>query len=157
MKENRQDKMREIFNKLMETEEIGNRTAMSVSNTLNLINQTNKERNAQVSEKFSKSSPVLAKMKTQEIDNHFTVDMNNLLNFVRSGFSKDQVFENLSRLNDGWKKHPVLANALYKYSMDDKIIAAARSGAKYTGGYNQNTGEITFEYPRNVQERLEMV
>lgn len=147
----------EIFQKLMETEELGNQTAKRVTNTLNLISNMNREQNERVADQFEGLSPADAKMATSALDKHFITDMNNLLNFLRSGFTKEQSFERLHTLNDGWKNYPTLANAMKVYSMDDRIEAAARGGAKYEGGFDEASGQLTFTFPKNTQERLEMV
>ena len=151
-------KTKEIFDRLMQSEEIGSNTASSIKNSLKLMDSLNKERSEQlvkdlgVAPSFNRN-----RMKIQDVNNHFTNDMNNLLNFLRTGFGKEDAYKRLSELNDGWKKYPILANSLFKYAMDDRIVAAARAGAKYDGGYNESTGDLVFNYPKTVEERLERI
>ena len=152
------EEVKRIMADLQEVDELGTSSRNNMISNLNFIDEIHRERNAVRAEEFSEIlTPGFARSVGNDMNEHFTSDMNNLLNLFRSGLNPEHAYERLKIINDGWSTHPILANSMFKYAMDPDILAAAKAGAKYSGGYDNYAGELVFDYPKTLEDRLEMI
>ena len=152
------EEVKKIMADLHQVDELGTLSRNKMVSNLEFIDQVHKERNIDRAEEFSDIiTRGFARSVGNDMNDHFTSDMNNLLNLLRSGLKPQDAYERLKVINDGWSAHPILANSMFKYSMDPDILAAARAGAKYSGGYDDYAGELVFDYPKTLEDRLEMI
>ena len=145
--------LNKIFQKVIEIDERKNNSLSNVTKSLMDLEIGEMARQAAERDMFPERDDLTPVNMSNEnfAEKTFDNDVNAGLKLLASGYTPEEAFYDLERINDGWRTlgGDRVANAVYAVLSDTDTMAAARNNAEYRGGWDECTGKPLFVYPQS--------
>ena len=141
-----------LFAQIKEIDELKANSMMNVENNLNKIEDTKKVEvlaaQAVNHDAMDNIGPAVFDQEKDELELVFDSDIKTGLNLLAAGYTPDETFFDLERINDGWRiaGGENLPNAIDSVLTDPLTLTAAQHGATYEGEWDDETGKPKFVY-----------
>jgi len=144
--------LEKLFNQIKEIDELKTNSMMNVENNLNKIENSKIAENLAATavnhQAMDEIGPAVFSQEKDELERVFDSDIKNGLNLLASGYTPDEAFFDLERINNGWRiaGGENLPRAIYSVLNDQATLTAAQHGAMYEGDWDDETGKPKFIY-----------
>lgn len=141
-----------LFEQIKKVDELKLKTMTNVDENLMNIEDTNMAKTLATKAVLHNSQenlgPAVFTSERDEIELIFDSDIKNGLNLLAAGYTPEEAYFDLERINDGWRiaGGDNLSNAVWNVLSDPSTLTAAQHGATYEGEWDDETGRPKFVY-----------